>query len=287
MSDLVIEYIQRVIAVLVLGAAGIAIVLLFISILFDTYFKRLNYYLYDMTGFSLRNRIEFNLFPLPEEKTSIIFRHSSFYRNLSHYQKRKFGCRVRKFISKKHFIGRGGFAITEDIELLIASQAVMLSFGMRDYLLPGFEKIFVYPQEYFSNITGKRHKGEVNPGGAIVLSWNNFTVGIDDENDNYNLGLHEFAHAYFLQAEQDDVYGEVSMITRLDRWYSLYNNQDYRQELQAHNALREYAFTNYLEFFAVSVEYFFETPETFRQNAPYLYGLLTEMLNQNPLKQGR
>ncbi len=287
MSDLVIEYILRIIAVLFFGAAGIGIVLLFISILFDTYFKYLNYYIYDITGVSISAFFEFNLFPLPEEKASIIFRHSSFYRNLSHYQQRKFGCRVRKFISKKHFIGRGGFAITEDIELLIASQAVMLSFGMSDYLLSGFEKIFVYPQEYSSKITGKYHKGEVNPGGAIVLSWNNFIEGIDDENDNYNLGLHEFAHAYFLQAQQDGVHGEVCMVSRLNRWYNLYNNQDYRQELQAHHALREYAFTNYLEFFAVSVEYFFETPETFKQNAPYLYGLLAEMLNQNPLKARR
>ena len=47
--------------------------------------------------------------------------------------------------------------------------------------------------------------------------------------------------------------------------------------------LRQYAFVNEHEFFAVCVEHFFETPSTFLKEMPDVYQILTNLLNQNPL----
>jgi len=46
--------------------------------------------------------------------------------------------------------------------------------------------------------------------------------------------------------------------------------------------LRNYAFTNMHEFWAVSVEAFFENPVGLRANMPDLYDSLCRVLNQDP-----
>ena len=47
--------------------------------------------------------------------------------------------------------------------------------------------------------------------------------------------------------------------------------------------LRSYAFSNLHEFWAVSVEAFFENPKGLKQNMPDLYIALCRVLNQDPL----
>jgi Mlc titration factor MtfA (ptsG expression regulator) len=49
--------------------------------------------------------------------------------------------------------------------------------------------------------------------------------------------------------------------------------------------LRSYAFSNLHEFWAVSVEAFFDNPEGLKKNMPELYGALCRVLNQDPLSK--
>jgi Mlc titration factor MtfA (ptsG expression regulator) len=51
--------------------------------------------------------------------------------------------------------------------------------------------------------------------------------------------------------------------------------------------LRDYAFTNVQEFWAVSVEAFFENPAGLKQSLPQLYGTLCDILNQDPLAKDK
>lgn len=46
--------------------------------------------------------------------------------------------------------------------------------------------------------------------------------------------------------------------------------------------LRSYAFTNMQEFWAVSVEAFFENPAALKQQMPNLYGTLCDILTRTP-----
>jgi Mlc titration factor MtfA (ptsG expression regulator) len=52
------------------------------------------------------------------------------------------------------------------------------------------------------------------------------------------------------------------------------------------NLLGEYAATNYHEFWAVSVEVFFENPVRFRHELTTLYEALAKTLNQDPITTG-
>ena len=59
------------------------------------------------------------------------------------------------------------------------------------------------------------------------------------------------------------------------------------QEMQKgkQNLLGDYAATNYHEFWAVSVEMFFENPLRFKYELPDLYTSMSRVLNQDPIEQ--
>ncbi|TCI91489.1 zinc-dependent peptidase [Tenacibaculum sp. M341] len=104
--------------------------------------------------------------------------------------------RVAKFIRTYDFIPRNNIEITPEMKVLIASSYVKLTFGMRWYLTKTFNKIIIYPEAYYSLITQQYHKGEFNPAlKAIIFSWEDFLIGDIIQNDNINLGIHEFTHA--------------------------------------------------------------------------------------------
>ena len=85
--------------------------------------------------------------------------------------------------------------------ILIAGTYVMLTFGMRYYLINTFRTIIINPASYFSISNQEYHKGEFNPIMKVVaFSWEDFLLGHQTTNDNLNLGLHEFAHVLHFHA---------------------------------------------------------------------------------------
>jgi Mlc titration factor MtfA (ptsG expression regulator) len=48
-----------------------------------------------------------------------------------------------------------------------------------------------------------------------------------------------------------------------------------------HSYIRDYAYTNEHEFFAVLAEYFFKSPELLEEKDPELYGMLQKMFHQD------
>ena len=89
--------------------------------------------------------------------------------------------------------------VTEEMQVLIAASAVQLTFGFPSIFLSYFQNIVIYPDQFFSQVGQRYHKGEVNPQAkAIVLSWRHFVEGYAS-NEGVNLGLHEMAHALQLE----------------------------------------------------------------------------------------
>ena len=73
------------------------------------------------------------------------------------------------FIDAYPFYGRGGLEITDQVKVLIASSAIMLTFGMRDYLFTIIDKVIVYPGIYYSKMNDNYHKGEFNPKMKVIV----------------------------------------------------------------------------------------------------------------------
>ncbi|RZN82492.1 MAG: hypothetical protein EVB11_08380 [Winogradskyella sp.] len=220
---------------------------------------------------------------LSKEQVRILEKQFTFYRRLSYKEQLLFKHRVAKFINSKSFYGRDGIELTDEIIVLISATAVKLTFGFRDYSISILKTILVYPEAFYSKINDQLHKGEVNPMlGVLALSWKDFKHGYDIDNDNLNLGVHEFGHAIHLNSFKNN---DISSVIFRDGFKALKmylkENQNKRQQLLSIKYFREYAYTNEYEFMAVLIECFIETPHEFKSKFPKIYKYVKEMLNFN------
>lgn len=214
----------------------------------------------------------------------LIVRHFTFYKILSENDKRRFEHRVKKFIDRHEFVGRG-VEVSEKMKLLISSTAIMLTFGMRRYLYSEFDTIIIYPKNYFSQVTKLQHKGETNPRyRTIVFSWDNFMDGLKVEDNNMNLGLHELAHALHLTFKKRKSLTAVNFMKRFEMLLEKLKDRKLQRKIVASGYLREYGFKNEYEFLAVLVEHFFETPKEFHERLPEIYKMVKLMLNLDTVK---
>lgn len=217
---------------------------------------------------------------LSKDQKTILRKHLSFYNRLSSVGKRRFEHRMKCFIQDKEFIPRQDFVLSEEKKLLIAATAVMLTFGMRKFILPILEKIIVYPTVFYSTIDERYHKGEFNPRlKALVLSWEDFEEGFRIEDDNLNLGIHEFTHAIHLNSMKRSDTASVVFSDGFSELLRLLRNEDLVTAIKNSGFIRDYAFTNEFEFLAVVVENFIESPREFKSKFPSLYKKIQQMFN--------
>ena len=203
-----------------------------------------------------------------------------FYRKLKPKNKIYFEHRVVNFIENKEFVGRDGLFVDDEKRLLIAATAVMLTFGMRDYLIRILKRVIVYPDIFYSNINKDYHKGEFNPMlGALVLSWKDFEKGFMIEDDNLNLGIHEFTHAIHLDSLKKSNLWALIFSKGLDELLFVLDDAEIKDRMVSSDYFRAYAYTNKFEFLAVVVENFIESPEQFKVSFPEIYYQLRDMFN--------
>ncbi len=217
---------------------------------------------------------------LPRNKKEFLVKNISFYQKLSDKHKDYFEHRLAKFIRNYDFIERENFELTPEIKVLIGSSYIKLTFGMRKYLTTTFDKIVIYPSNFYSVITKQYHKGEFNPGfKMVVFSWEDFLLGDVILNDNLNLGIHEFTHALTFHGRKSKDVSARIFYRVFEEITAFMNDENNIEPIRESNYFRAYAMTNKLEFVAVIMEHFFETPEDLKRQLPKLYGRIKIMLN--------
>jgi hypothetical protein len=203
-----------------------------------------------------------------------------FYQKLSDKKKKFFEHRVASFIVKYQFVGKGGFVVSDQVKIMLAATFVMLTFGMRHYLIDNFNKIIIYSEHYYSMIKKQYHKGEFNPRmKVLVFSWKDFEEGLHLGNDNLNLGLHEFSHALYFHGLSRRDQSSVVFSHSFEKIKEYLINPEILKKLIESNYFRIYAYTNQVEFVAVILEHFFETPQEFKKEFPELYDNVRMMIN--------
>lgn len=223
----------------------------------------------------------FKLNKLSNIQRSILEEEHSFFGKLPKRDRVYFEHRVAIFIKEHKFIGKQELVVTEQMKIVIAATATMLTFGFKKYLLEIIETVIIYPKSYYSQINEAYHKGETNPQlKAIVFSWEDFKQGYEIGNDNLNLGIHEFGHAIHLNASRNNDVSSIIFNKGFEKLTTyLQNHQDVREQLIASKYFRAYAYTNHFEFFAVLLENFIETPLEFKAQFPELFKYMKQMLN--------
>lgn len=222
-----------------------------------------------------------NFYQLQESQKQILSQNFQFYKQLKPKYKRYFEHRIANFINTYEFVGRD-ISVTEEMKVTIAGTAIMLTFGMRDYLNPLFKRIIIFPDIYYSDQTENYHKGEFNPRlESIVFSWKHFKEGIEITNDNLNLGLHEFTHAFHIHSLKSDKATAVLFNESLQNLFKVVSNPQLKEQLITSGFLRDYAYENQFEFVAVLLEYFFESPQEFKSKFPSIFLKVKHMINYN------
>ena len=210
----------------------------------------------------------------------IISSRIQYFNDLSPELKYRFVNRVHHYIQQKefHYIG---LEPKEEIPILTAASAVQVTFGLKSYMMQHFKNIYILADAYRMDSDEELYIGHVAPEG-IYLSWRHFLFGYSDNSDNINVALHEMSHAllfnnYFAKYGVDKNfranYEKFSTTTGPILADVITKRKSY---------LRNYALTNIHEFWAVSVEAFFENPAGLKENMPQLYDALCRVLNQDP-----
>jgi Mlc titration factor MtfA (ptsG expression regulator) len=213
---------------------------------------------------------------------SIVSKYIRYYNRLGLEDQRKF--LFRTFLFRKarrfHYI-----EVKESAEMpiLISAVAVQLTFGLDKFMLNYFNEIYVLKDDYHYGFYSRPFMGHVDQSG-IYLSWDNFIKGISGQTPYCNVGLHEMGHAlayvtFITETEEDKHFKkEFKNFSKVAR--------PIFADMQGgnRNLLGEYAAVNYHEFWAVSVETFFENPVCLRQDLPELYQAMVNLLRQDPLQ---
>jgi hypothetical protein len=167
--------------------------------------------------------------------------------------------------------------------ILISAVAIQLTFGLDKFMLNYFNDIYVLKDDYHYGFYSRPFMGHVDQSG-IYLSWDNFIKGISGQTPYCNVGLHEMGHAlayvtFITETEEDKHFKkEFKNFSKVAR--PIFTSM----QAGNRNLLGEYAAVNYHEFWAVSVETFFENPVCMKQDLPELYQAMVDLLRQDPLQ---
>lgn len=223
---------------------------------------------------------------LSKDEVDLLTKYFPYFSQLRPIHQKEFKQRLEFLLTEKKFFARGNLQeITPEMKVLIGATIIQVTFGYSNVQLRHFQKILVYPDTYFSNISKAYHRGEVNPRlGIIVLSWSCFARGLADHEDGVNLGIHEVAHALKLE-NQIRYNGESDFFHPMiwDEYQGLAQKEEEYIRLGKDDFFRARGGEDSHEFFAVALENFFERPELFKDRKPQLYKVLVRLLQQDPI----
>jgi Mlc titration factor MtfA (ptsG expression regulator) len=247
-----------------------------------------------------RRRRRLRARPFPKEWLALIQRHVVFFPKLSAMDRAELLGHIHVFLAEKRFEGCGGLAITDEVRVTIAAQACLLLLHRRTDYFPGLLTILVYPSTYMveekrqiaehvweeGNTTRLGETGRRM--GSLVLAWGAVKHGAADPSDGKNVVLHEFAHQLDYENHAADGVPELATREQQLAWSEVMRTEfaslRAADESGIPTLLNTYGATDPVEFFAVSVEAFFERPRALRARHPKLYAELQKYFRQNPVE---
>lgn len=237
--------------------------------------SQIKYHLYKGKEFSFNK----------EELHFVCTKYNPYYAALKQTNQDFFLNRLEDFIKQKDYYIVGGDAYRE-MPILISAAAIQISFGLREYLCPYFSNIIIHPQEYIGYDPLRILIGNVQ-GDSITLSWKHFFEDYQKA-DGKNVGLHEMAHAlqvqYLFNTHRYNRRNEFR--TDFEFYDKIDDDVLHSEKLKTDNLFDSNALSDPNEFWATSVELFFERPQELSIRHPRLYKSIVLVLNQDPSEGG-
>lgn len=201
-------------------------------------------------------------------------------------------------LAEKHFEAAGGLELTGSMKLAIAGQAALLQLRQDADFYPGLDTILVYPEAFVvpqMEVDESGHlvhdgpderAGESWQRGVVVISWQD-AARESLARDGYNVVLHEFAHQLDDQSGEAD--GTPLLPARLiERWADSFQAAFERHQ-RALRRRREVLYDDNAaesptEFFATTIELFFEFPHDFKREFPDVQTVVADYLELDPTR---
>jgi Mlc titration factor MtfA (ptsG expression regulator)/transglutaminase-like putative cysteine protease len=202
---------------------------------------------------------------------------------------------VRSFMRDVRFVGCNGLVVTDEMRLVIATQACLLIVGHDPKAYRDLMSVLIYPDRFVVSGEDEDEAGVVTPyedevsgesqdTSRIVLSWRDVREPSADE-EVCNVVLHEFAH--YLDSSVGGDFTNLEMTaTSLQDWHDILEGEfnahcdavDQEEETLISPAGAEHP----SEFFAYATEVFFEMPVPMRSRHPRLYDGLKRAYGVDP-----
>ena len=220
-------------------------------------------------------RLEIVSQPFPERWRDFLTKRCSLYARLPTELRHRFETDIAFFIDEQRVTGIG-IEATEELKLLVAASAVTLSAGWPDYEWDQLAEVLLYPDNFDRDYQFGRDEwaGIAHPWGTLILSVPSLLKSFEVTDDGYHVGLHEFAHLLDKEGVHFDGIPPGLDSKRTEHWLTI---QQRELELlrEGRSVLDPYGAENAVEFFAVSVESFFERSADVARHHPELYEMLS------------
>ena len=198
-----------------------------------------------------------------------------------------------QFLASKEFTGAGGLAITDEIAVAIAAQAVLPVLSLDLGWYDDFVGIVVHPDEVVArrtivDDTGVVHEydevlaGEAMERGPVMLSWRDVAGAGESAHAGYNVVVHEFIHKIDLRDGRPDGCPPLPTARARRAWLELMQSEyeAFREKVIVAERfggeatwLDPYGATAIDEFFAVACEAYFVNRARFEAGFPRLVTL--------------
>jgi hypothetical protein len=224
--------------------------------------------------------------PFPASWEQILQSHVAFFRALPADEKERFRQLIKVFLDEVRITGIQT-EVDDTIRVLVAASAAIPIFGFHDWEYHRLGEVLVYPQSFGDDYQTTGNNDENTLGmvglnqlrGVMILSKPSLVAGFDTPSTSENVGIHEFVHLVELEDAESGLPPEVPW-QAVKQWMQ-YVARELSHPSSNHSYIRDYAYTNEHEFFAVLAEYFFKSPELLEKKDPQLYGMLQDMFHQD------
>jgi hypothetical protein len=221
---------------------------------------------------------------IPEELWRSVLARFAFLANRPAADVTRLRALAGEFLAQKEFHGARGFAITDEVAVSIAAQAVLpvLHLGLDWY--DDFVGIVVHADEVVArrstmDETGVMHDweeviaGEAMDRGPVMLSWSDVAGAADRAHEGYNVVIHEFVHKIDMRDGAPDGCPPLPSTSARKAWLQVMESEydAFREKVIVAERfggeptwLDPYGAEAIDEFFAVASEAYFVAPARFR-----------------------
>jgi hypothetical protein len=201
---------------------------------------------------------------LPARLGEMLARFCPFYQRLGSAARAKFRQRVALFRMATDWTPAGwpedSDGLPPDVELAIAAQAVIVTFGRPEFVFDRFEKVIVYPVAFPSPEYQFFHASELyEPDGCLLFSAGHVVQGFAQPGKMYNIALHEYARV-FVRTYARENYPDFESPEQWERLEKMSGMS--RQYIESFIGLAG------VEALAVAIHHYFTFGEPFREAFP-------------------